>query len=83
MTEPTDRDPDPVDEPVVEAPPVMDGAEELQAEAEAAIESGEVDLTDTRRGGPSVVGEPEVTGVSSRRAKSLWGNGFSLVHRCD
>jgi hypothetical protein len=35
----------------------MDGAQELQAEAEAAIESGEVDLTDTRRGGPSVAEE--------------------------
>ena len=55
MTEPTDRDPDPHDEPVVEDPPVMDGAQELQAEAAAAVESGEVDLTDTRRGGPSVV----------------------------
>ena len=57
MTEPTDRDLDPVDEPVVE-PPVMDGAQELKAEAEAAIESGEVDLTDTRHGGPSVVDKP-------------------------
>ncbi len=57
MTEPTDRDSDPVDEHAVE-PPVMDGAQELQAEADAAIESGEVDLTDTRRGGPSVVEEP-------------------------
>lgn len=56
MTEPTDRDLDPLDEPVVD-PPVMDGAQELQAEAEAAIESGEVDLSDTRRGGPSVVEE--------------------------
>ena len=56
MTEPTDRDLDPLDEPV-EAPPVMDGAQELQAEAEAAIESGEVDLTDTRRGGPSAAEE--------------------------
>ncbi len=37
----------------------MDGAEELRAEAEAAVEAGEVDLTDTRRGGPSVVEEHE------------------------
>ena len=58
MTEPTDRDLDPHDEPVVEDPPVMDGAQELQAEAKAAIESGEVDLSDTRRGGPAVVEEP-------------------------
>jgi hypothetical protein len=56
MTEPADRDRDPLDEPVVE-PPVMDGAQELQAEAEAAVESGEVDVTDTRRGGPSVAEE--------------------------
>ena len=49
--------PDQDAEPVVEAPPVMDGAQELQAEAEAAIESGEVDTTDTRRGGPSVAEE--------------------------
>ena len=48
--------PDQDAEPVVE-PPVMDGAQELQAEAEAAIESGEVDLSDTRRGGPAVVEE--------------------------
>jgi hypothetical protein len=47
------------DEPVVQ-PPVMDGAQELQAEAEAAVESGEVDLSDTRRSGPSVVEEPVV-----------------------
>ena len=58
MTEPTDRDSDSVDEHPVE-PPVMDGAQELRAEADAAIESGEVDLTDTRRGGPSVVEEPD------------------------
>jgi hypothetical protein len=57
MTEPTDRDLDPPDEPVVE-PPVMDGAQELQAEAAAAIESGEVDLSDPRHGGPSVVDGP-------------------------
>ena len=57
MTEPIDRDPDVIDVPVVD-PPVMDGAEELQAEAEAAVESGEVDLSDTRHGGPSVVEEP-------------------------
>jgi hypothetical protein len=38
----------------------MDGAQELQAEAEAAIEAGEVDPADTRRGGPSVVEEPVV-----------------------
>lgn len=57
MTEPIDRDPQVIDVPMVD-PPVMDGAEELQAEAEAAIASGEVDLSDTRRGGPSVVEEP-------------------------
>ena len=57
MTEPTDRDLDPLDEPVVDTP-VLDGAKELQAEAEAAIESGEVDLSDTRHGGPSVVDGP-------------------------
>jgi hypothetical protein len=56
MTEPIDRGPDVIDVPVVD-PPVMDGAEELQAEAEAAIESGEVDLTDPRHGGPSGVDE--------------------------
>ena len=57
MTEPIDRDPHVIDVPVVD-PPVMDGAEELQAEAEAAIESGEVELSDHRLGGPSVVEEP-------------------------
>ena len=48
--------PDQDAEPGVE-PPVMDGAQERQAEAEAAIESGEVDLSDTRRGGPTDVEE--------------------------
>jgi hypothetical protein len=57
MTEPSDRDVAPLDEPVV-APPVLDGAQELQAEAQAAIESGEVDLSDPRHGGPSVAEEP-------------------------
>ena len=57
MTEPVDRNPDVLDEPVVDTP-VLDGARELQAEAEAAVESGEVDLSDTRHGGPSVVEEP-------------------------
>jgi hypothetical protein len=37
--------------------PVMDGAAELRVEAAEAIESGEVDLTDPRHGGPSVVEE--------------------------
>ena len=59
MPERADHTPDPPDEPTLDAP-VMDGADELRAEAEAAIESGEVDLTDTRRGGPSVVEEPAV-----------------------
>jgi hypothetical protein len=57
MTEPTHRDPDRLDEPVVD-PPVLDGARELQAEAEAAIASGEVEPSGTRHGGPSVVEEP-------------------------
>ncbi len=80
MTEPSDRDLDPLDEPMVE-PPVMDGAQELQAEAEAAIESGEVDVTDTRRGGPSVVEERRRSGTECRRRNSLLANGFRLVHR--
>ncbi len=71
MTERTDRPGDPADEvPVrhVHPPqpaeaetidsPVLDGADELQAEAEAAVESGEVDVSDTRLGGPTVVDEP-------------------------
>ena len=75
MTEGTDRPAEPADEvPVrhVHPPqpaeeetidaPVLDGAEELQAEAEAAVESGEVDLSDTRLGGPTVVDEPGTRG---------------------
>ena len=38
--------------------PVLEGAEDLQAEAEAAVASGEVDPSDTRLGGPTVVDEP-------------------------
>jgi hypothetical protein len=45
------------DEHVVDTP-VLDGAAELQAEAAAAVESGEVDLSDPRHGGPSVAEEP-------------------------
>ncbi|MEP6760066.1 MAG: hypothetical protein ABJA93_01710 [Sporichthyaceae bacterium] len=57
MTEPIDHDPDVLGEPVVDAP-VMDGAEELRAEAAEAVTSGEVDPTDTRHGGTLVVEEP-------------------------
>jgi hypothetical protein len=38
--------------------PVQDGAGELRAEAVRAVESGEVDLTDTDRGGPSITNPP-------------------------
>jgi len=57
MTERTDHTPDPPDEPTLDHP-VMDGAEELRAEAAEAVASGEVDLTDTRHGGPPLVDEP-------------------------
>ena len=57
MTERADHTPDTPGEETLDTP-VMDGAEELRAEAEAAIEAGEVDLSDTRRGGPSGVEEP-------------------------
>lgn len=50
------RDPDMIGEPMVVAP-VMDGAEELQAEAAEAVASGEVDPTDTRHGGPPLAEE--------------------------
>ena len=49
--------PDQDDEPLVD-PPVLDGARELQAEAEAAIASGEVEPTGTRHGDPSTFEEP-------------------------
>jgi hypothetical protein len=58
MTERTDHTPDRPDEDTVDAP-VMDGADELRAEADAAVEAGEVDLTDTSHGGPTVVEERE------------------------
>ena len=47
--------------------PVMDGAEELQAEAAEAIESGEVDLSDPRHCGPSVVDEETGPGRAKPR----------------
>ena len=57
MTERTDHTQDPPDEPTL-VTPVMDGAAELQAEADAAVEAGEVDLTDKTYGGPPVPEEP-------------------------
>jgi hypothetical protein len=59
-TQRTDHTPNDPGEPTIDAP-VLDGAEELRQEAEAAVESGEVDLSDTRHGGPSVVEKPVVT----------------------
>jgi len=56
MTERTDHTPEPADEETLDTP-VMDGADELLAEADAAVESGRVDLTDTSHGGPTVVEE--------------------------
>jgi hypothetical protein len=58
MTERTDHTPVPPDEEALDTP-VMDGAEELRAEADAAVASGKVDLTDTSHGGPTVVEERE------------------------
>ena len=60
MTERTDHTPDPPDEETIDSP-VMEGAEELRAEADAAVQSGEVDLSDPNHGGPSVIEEPVVT----------------------
>ena len=56
MTERTDHTPEPADEETLDTP-VMDGASELRAEADAAVEAGEVDLTDTTHGAPTVVEE--------------------------
>ena len=43
MTERTDHTSEPPEEPTL-VTPVMDGAAELRAEADAAVEAGEVDL---------------------------------------
>ena len=60
MTERTDHTPEPADEETLDTP-VMDGADALRAEADAAVEAGEVDLTDTSHGGPTVVDKPAAT----------------------
>ena len=60
MTERTDHTPEPADEETLDTP-VMDGADELLAEADAAVESGQVDLNDTTHGGPTVVEEERHT----------------------
>jgi len=59
-TQRTDHTPNDPGEATIDTP-VLDGAEELRQEAEAAVESGEVDLSDTSHGGPSVVEKPVVT----------------------
>lgn len=58
MTERADHTPEAPGEATIDTP-VLDGAEELQAEAAAAVESGTVDPTDTRYGGPTVVEETD------------------------
>ena len=60
MSERTDHTPDPPGEETLDTP-MMDGAQELRDEADAAVEAGEVDLSDPSHGGPSVIEEPVVT----------------------
>jgi hypothetical protein len=60
MTERTDHTPDDPNEATLDTP-MMDGAQELRDEADAAVESGEVDLSDPNHGGPSVIDKPVVT----------------------
>ena len=56
MTERTDHTPEPADEETLDTP-VKDGTDELRAEADAAVESGQVDLSDTTHRGPTMVEE--------------------------
>ena len=59
-TQRTDHTPNDASQETIDAP-VLDGAEELRQEAQDAVESGKVDLSDTRHGGPSTVDKPVVT----------------------
>ena len=74
MTERTDHSPDVPGEETLDRP-VMDGAEELRAEAQEAVESGKVDLTDTRHGGPSVVQGSDGDGDPSNRQEGTQAGG--------